>query len=66
MSGAELIRNMVDELVRTREVVEGQANTGDERASYLAGLVNCMDVDLARFYDYEDSIIAATEDIEIE
>lgn len=67
MNGTELIRNLIDELIRAREIVEEQMKLeNDDRASYLSDLVNDIDVDLARFYDVEDSIIAMVEDIEVE
>lgn len=70
MNGIDLMNNLIDELNRAKEfariVAEGNADYDNLPIDMCDELLNDIETDLERYYDYADSINTLLEDLEIE
>lgn len=58
MNGKDLLNNLIDELNRSRDLLQDNEIDFD--------LVSDIDKDLERVFEHEDSLYALLEDLEIE
>ena len=65
MNGTDLINNLIDELNRSKDLLELYVDGIEVAETTSEELIDDINADLDRFYDVAESINACVEDIEV-